>query len=159
MQAAGQQATVTVNGPLAAGQDFEARIQWPHGIIAGAPAGWQVYDDQWRPRVTLALGLISALIGVGGSLFWLLGWYRKGRDPDPCRGTVSSAGEEVHPVPLGGAVVGDGVLEGPVDGLHQRTRQVRPQRVQERQRLVLDRLERLLAAATRERRAPGGQEE
>ena len=55
MQAAGQQATVTVNGPLAAGQDFEARIQWPHGIIAGAPAGWQVYDDQWRPRVTLAL--------------------------------------------------------------------------------------------------------
>ncbi len=81
------------------------RVQWPHGMLAADPPAWQAADDADRARaeesqreaqrlaeeqrladarrvafVDLGLLVASALILVGGLLFWLVRWYRSGRD-------------------------------------------------------------------------------
>ena len=67
----------------AGGQDFAVRVQWPHGIVAGAPAAWQQTIDQQErvgPLANLgALGL-TVLAIVGGLLALFLLWYSAGRD-------------------------------------------------------------------------------
>lgn len=70
------------------GQEFEVRVQFPHGIVAGTEPAWQgAYDRQveWRerykPLVDVGLGLIGALVLIGGPLSLLLLWYLRGRDP------------------------------------------------------------------------------
>ena len=62
------------------GEEFEIRVQFPHGIVAGGPSLWQIRED-YRPAVNLAVGLVSALILVGGPLLVLLLWFLRGRDP------------------------------------------------------------------------------
>ena len=88
VQVSPHQAVFTANGVLGTSDDFEARLQWSHGLIQGSPAPWQEGDDrlrafqaQWGPVFTLLALLGGAIILIGGSLFWLVRWYTKGRDP------------------------------------------------------------------------------
>ena len=69
-------------------QDFEVRVQFPHGLIAATPPPWQQaydrqawYDSAVRPVVNLVLLVLSLLIVVGGLLALLLVWRERGRDP------------------------------------------------------------------------------
>ncbi|HMA35219.1 MAG TPA: DUF2207 domain-containing protein, partial [Chloroflexia bacterium] len=76
-----QQAVFTFPGPLVPDQDVEVQLQWPHGLIAGQPAPWQVYEDQQEPIITLLVSILAGLVGSVGPLFWLWRWYSQGRDP------------------------------------------------------------------------------
>ncbi len=62
------------------GQELEVRIQFPHGVVSGSAAAWQVLEDS-RPILNLILGVVGALIMMGGPLLLLLLWYLRGRDP------------------------------------------------------------------------------
>ena len=95
-----QQATFTVNGPLACRAGLEARIQWPHGLIAGAAGRLASLMTTSGDRcVTLALGLVISADRRGRrrcSGCWR--WYRKrarpGHGPDrrlPERAAVGPA--------------------------------------------------------------------
>jgi len=67
--------------------ELEVRVQFPHGVVHGTPAGWQAaydrkaeYDDKYRPLVDLGLGAIGLLILVAGPLALFVLWYTRGRD-------------------------------------------------------------------------------
>ncbi|HIE37984.1 MAG TPA: DUF2207 domain-containing protein, partial [Anaerolineales bacterium] len=62
------------------GQEFEVRVQFPHGVVAGSPAAWQRVEDS-KPIVNLLMGLLGGLLLVGGPAMLLLLWYVRGRDP------------------------------------------------------------------------------
>jgi hypothetical protein len=91
--------TIATDGPIRQSDPApEVRVQWPHGLIAAAPPPWQGADDAQRARQEQArldaerrvafvdLGILvgSALLVVLGGLYWLVRWYRSGRDaPTP----------------------------------------------------------------------------
>lgn len=63
--------------------NFAVRVQWPHGIVAGQPASWQVAmdrQDQIEPVANLGMLALTIFVLVGGSLLLYLLWYSKGRD-------------------------------------------------------------------------------
>lgn len=65
------------------GSDFAVRVQWPNGIVAGQPAGWQTAmdrQDQIEPVANLGVLALTIFVLVGGSLLLYLLWYSKGRD-------------------------------------------------------------------------------
>ncbi|MCX8067761.1 MAG: DUF2207 domain-containing protein [Anaerolineae bacterium] len=62
------------------GQEMEVRVQFPHGIVQGSPAAWQLAEDA-KPLMNLGFGLLGGLFTVGGPLLVLLLWYLRGRDP------------------------------------------------------------------------------
>ena len=79
---------------LNSGQDFEVRVQFPHGVVAGSVQPWQAsadaevarleadqaYRDTWGPIATLGFGALGALFLFGGPALLYLLWYRLGRD-------------------------------------------------------------------------------
>jgi Predicted membrane protein (DUF2207) C-terminal domain/Predicted membrane protein (DUF2207) N-terminal domain len=92
---------------------FEARLQFPHGLIDAAPPAWQAaydrdawYDQAVRPIVNLLVLIMSVLILTSGVALVILRWYSGGRDP-----AVGAAPVEVTsppsdlPAPLAGTVV------------------------------------------------------
>ena len=71
------------------GQEFEVRVQFPHGIVQGSEPDWQAAYDRraaWeegpKDLVSLGLGVLGALLLIGGPLGLLLLWYLRGRDPE-----------------------------------------------------------------------------
>jgi uncharacterized membrane protein YgcG len=66
--------------------DFAVRVQWPHGVVAGEPAGWQAEVDrqseidQNKPLTNLGVLALTAFLLVISFLGLYLLWYRKGRD-------------------------------------------------------------------------------
>ena len=76
-------------GEIPAGQAFEIRAQFPHGLVAASPPSWQARADlaDWfaedaRPVLNFFALLGSLAILVLGGL-WLAGrWYARGRDPE-----------------------------------------------------------------------------
>ncbi|HIC93813.1 MAG TPA: DUF2207 domain-containing protein, partial [Anaerolineae bacterium] len=77
----------TASGEISPGRELEVRVQFPHGVVQGQPAAWQVeydrwakYNERWRPLVNLGFGALGLLILVGGPLGLFLLWYTKGRD-------------------------------------------------------------------------------
>ncbi|MFZ1755595.1 MAG: DUF2207 domain-containing protein, partial [Caldilineaceae bacterium] len=79
---------------LNSGQDFEVRVQFPHGVVAGTVQSWQTradqqvaareaeqaYLDRWGPIATLGFGALGALFLFGGPALLYLLWYKLGRD-------------------------------------------------------------------------------
>ena len=79
---------------LNADEEFEVRVQFPHGIIAGTAPAWQqradaelaqreaeqAYRNQWGPWATLAFGALGLLLVLGGPAGLYLVWYNIGRD-------------------------------------------------------------------------------
>ncbi|MEA3377231.1 MAG: DUF2207 domain-containing protein, partial [Chloroflexota bacterium] len=71
------------------GQEFEVRVQFPHGIVQGSKPDWQaaydrraVWDERYRDIVSLGLGALGVVFLVGGPLLLVLLWYLRGRDPE-----------------------------------------------------------------------------
>lgn len=79
---------------LAADEEFEVRVQFPHGIVQGSAPSWQqsadelqaqrdaelAYRQQWGPWATLGFGALGLLLFLGGPATLYLLWYRLGRD-------------------------------------------------------------------------------
>ncbi|HID88160.1 MAG TPA: DUF2207 domain-containing protein, partial [Anaerolineae bacterium] len=75
-----QTVVFTAQETIDPGQEFEVRVQFPHGVVAGSPAAWQRAEDM-RPVVNLVMGVVGAMLAVGGPLLFLALWYVRGRDP------------------------------------------------------------------------------
>ncbi len=89
-----QNVVFTAQETITPGAEFEIRVQFTHGVVAGAPAPWQgaadaeaadkerqaAYDTNVRPLVDLGTLALSVLLLVGGPLLVYLLWYTKGRD-------------------------------------------------------------------------------
>ncbi|HMA34723.1 MAG TPA: DUF2207 domain-containing protein, partial [Chloroflexia bacterium] len=66
---------------------FTATLQWPHGRIAGRPEAWQVAADAEQAaadlpgRLQLGATILSAILFLGGLLFWGWRWYRANHTP------------------------------------------------------------------------------
>ncbi|MCX7670617.1 MAG: DUF2207 domain-containing protein [Anaerolineae bacterium] len=87
-------ASITIKGPLRAGQEVEVVAEWPHGIVAGEVQPWQQELDaeaaqkaaqealrqRWGPVLDLTLLALSGLILIGGPVLLYLWWYHRGRD-------------------------------------------------------------------------------
>jgi len=68
---------------IPAGQELEVRVEFPKGIVQGAPPGWQTAFDRrqtWGPLVSLIAGALGLVVLVGGPLAVYLLWYTRGRD-------------------------------------------------------------------------------
>ena len=79
---------------LSADEEFEVRVQFPPGVVAGTAAPWQQSADEvtaaqeaaaarrqlWGPWATLVLGALGLLLLFGGPAALYLLWYRVGRD-------------------------------------------------------------------------------
>ncbi|MCD6289413.1 MAG: DUF2207 domain-containing protein, partial [Anaerolineae bacterium] len=76
------------------GQEFEVRVQFTPGVVAGKPQPWQQradaeaaaqeklaeWDRRWRPLINLLMIAIGLLLVVGGPAVLYLLWYTRGRD-------------------------------------------------------------------------------
>ena len=78
----------TAQETVDSGQELEVRVQFPHGIVQGATPEWQEdldrkaeWEENTKPLVDLGLGLLGALLLIGGPLVLVLLWYLRGRDP------------------------------------------------------------------------------
>jgi uncharacterized membrane protein YgcG len=68
---------------IAADQELEVRVQFPHGVVQGSAPAWQAADDQrqqWGPVVSVIFGGLGLVLLVGGPLAVYLLWYTRGRD-------------------------------------------------------------------------------
>ena len=84
----------TADGRIKPGQELEVRVQFTHGVVAGAPSAWQVeadkeaaelerqaeYDATVRPWVNLGVGALSLFFLIMGPVGLYALWYTKGRD-------------------------------------------------------------------------------
>lgn len=75
-------------------EELEVRVQFPHGIVAGAAPAWQeradeiqaqrdaelAYRQQWGTWATLGFGALGLLLLLGGPAALYALWYRFGRD-------------------------------------------------------------------------------
>ncbi|MCZ7544052.1 MAG: DUF2207 domain-containing protein [Anaerolineae bacterium] len=85
----GTRVTFTTTAPSNGQTPLEVRVQFPHGVVQGAPASWQAaydrqadYDSQTRPLLNLILGAIGLLLIVGGPVGVYMLWRARGRDPE-----------------------------------------------------------------------------
>jgi len=84
----------TADGRIGPGKELEVRVQFTHGVVAGAPSAWQVeadkeaaelerqaeYDATVRPWVNLGVGALSLFFLIMGPVGLYALWYTKGRD-------------------------------------------------------------------------------
>ncbi|NOZ27333.1 MAG: DUF2207 domain-containing protein [Chloroflexi bacterium] len=69
------------------GREFEVRVQFTPGVVAGQPQPWQQeadaaaeWDQRWRPVVNVLMLAIGLLFLFGGPALLYLLWYTRGRD-------------------------------------------------------------------------------
>lgn len=75
---------------IPAGQEFEVRVQFTPGVVAGEPPAWQAQADaeaaaqerqaRWRPVMDLTMLASGLLFLLGGPAVLYLLWYTRGRD-------------------------------------------------------------------------------
>ncbi|MDH7487407.1 MAG: DUF2207 domain-containing protein [Anaerolineae bacterium] len=84
----------TADGRIGPGEELEVRVQFTHGVVAGAPAAWQKqadeeaaelerraeYEATTQPMVNLAVGALSLFFLIMGPVGLYALWYTKGRD-------------------------------------------------------------------------------
>lgn len=89
-----QTARLTAMDRIPAGQIFEVRAQFTHGVVAGSPSAWQAaederaaeleaaaeYEEKWKPVVDLFIGVFSLMLLILAPVFLYLVWYTRGRD-------------------------------------------------------------------------------
>lgn len=89
----------TLGSTLQAGEDFEVRVQFTPGVVAGAAPSWQqqadaaaaqqaadaAYRQQWEPLANVLFGALGLLLFFGGPLLVYLLWYKRGRDKPVAR--------------------------------------------------------------------------
>lgn len=75
-------------------QEFEVRVEFTPGVVAGAPAAWQAtedervarleaqaeYDRRWRPLANLLVGSFALMLFILAPVGLYLLWYLRGRD-------------------------------------------------------------------------------
>ncbi|HEY63887.1 MAG TPA: DUF2207 domain-containing protein [Caldilineae bacterium] len=76
------------------GREFEVRIQFTPGVVAGEPQPWQAeadaeaaalerqaeWDRRWRPVANIFMISLGLLLLLGGPVLLYLLWYLRGRD-------------------------------------------------------------------------------
>jgi hypothetical protein len=75
--------TITYSTVSGLGGGFEVGAQIPKGVLSAAKPSWQEDVDnreRLRPLIDVGLLLLSALVLVGGVLWGVTRWYRRGRD-------------------------------------------------------------------------------
>lgn len=84
----GTQVSFFSSGPIAAGDEFEVRVQWPHGIVQAQAPAWQAeweqeraWDEGGRQTLNLLFGAAGVLLLFGGPVLLYLLWMLRGRDP------------------------------------------------------------------------------
>jgi len=84
----GQLVTFTASETIDSGQEFEVRVQFPHGIVGGTAPSWQAgydrraeWDEKYKPALDLGLAVLGGFFLVGGVAALILWWYLRGRDP------------------------------------------------------------------------------
>jgi uncharacterized membrane protein YgcG len=75
--------TITYQTVSGLGGGFEVGAQVPKGVLAAAKPSWQEAVDtreRLRPLFDFGLLVLSAIVLVGGILWGVMRWYRRGRD-------------------------------------------------------------------------------
>ncbi len=82
------EALFTINRVIDENQEVEVRVRFTPGVVAGQAPAWQAefdqqqaWNDTYRPTANLGLGVLGAVILIGGPLLVLAAWYTIGRDP------------------------------------------------------------------------------
>src|SRR5207248_9968170 len=106
-------------GQLQSRLGAEVRVQFPHGMIDGAPPAWQAQADQadWIQQSVAPIGdfvslLLTLAVVPGGGVFLFFLWYSNGRDPGI--GSVAGRLQEPPsdlPAPLAGTLLHEGATE------------------------------------------------
>ena len=68
---------------IAAGQELEVRVQFPHGVVQADAPSWQAADDlvrTWGPVVGVGSGVLGLILLIGGPMGVYMLWYSRGRD-------------------------------------------------------------------------------
>ena len=73
--------TFTAEEAIFPGDEFEVRVQFPHGIVSGSPPAWQIVEDK-RPIIDTIIVVASLLFLSIGIVGVILLWYTRGRDPN-----------------------------------------------------------------------------
>ncbi|MCG3209363.1 MAG: hypothetical protein FOGNACKC_02987 [Anaerolineae bacterium] len=76
-------AVVFTASNIAADEELEVRVQFPHGAVQAEPPAWQASDDlrrQWGPVVGVLMGVLGLAVLIGGPVGVYLLWYTRGRD-------------------------------------------------------------------------------
>ena len=90
----GKTAVFDLTDRLNGGRDFEVRVQFSHGVVAGTVQPWQeradrqaaeleerlAYLAKWGPIAALGFGAFGFLLLLGGPAALYALWYRFGRD-------------------------------------------------------------------------------
>lgn len=81
----GTSVTFLANEPMSPSDFMEVGIEFTHGFIPDEEPQWQRkfdFEENVKPRIDIGLGLLTALIIIGGPalVFWI--WYTRGRDPE-----------------------------------------------------------------------------
>ena len=115
----GTPTTVTVEGTMvvfrttqrASGTTpLEVRVQFPHGVVIGAPPRWQQeydrqaeYDSSTRPLLNLLFGALGLALIIGGPLGVYALWRARGRDPEvgPVPEYLSAPPSDLPPAVVG----------------------------------------------------------
>ncbi len=84
----GSSVTFLANESMSPSGSLEVRIEFTHGVIPNEKPAWQDefdsgfnYNENVKPIVDLGLGLLAAVLIVGGPALVFLVWYMRGRDP------------------------------------------------------------------------------
>ena len=89
-----QEILFDVDSRLQSGEDFEVRVEFTDGVVAGSIEPWQAQADaeaaareeerafreRWAPVANLGFGGIGLLAALGGPAALYALWYRRGRD-------------------------------------------------------------------------------
>ncbi len=84
-----QTAKFTAKEPIPTGQPFEVRVQFTHGVVAGAPPAWQQEADKtaetspWQAVIDIFVLLFAIMLIFLAPVGLYMLWYLKGRDPQP----------------------------------------------------------------------------
>ncbi|MCZ6528801.1 MAG: DUF2207 domain-containing protein, partial [Chloroflexi bacterium] len=84
----GSSVTYLASGSLSPSETMEVGIEFTHGFIPNERPAWQeefdnenLYNETVKPLVNAGLGLLAAMLIIGGPASVYLLWYMRGRDP------------------------------------------------------------------------------